>query len=205
MKKLLLIFYVAALFLTAYHATAQGLSDADRKASLKYLKDTRVALKKSVAGLSEEQVKFKPTPESWNIAECVEHLGIVEGALFGAIQQSIIPPADPARRSDVKQSDSDIWNLISSRSAKVKTNEAFVPSGKYSSFKETLAAFEDSRSKTTEYVKSTKDDFRNHYYEFPFGTTDIHQVVVFMAGHTDRHTQQIEEVKADPNFPKKKL
>jgi len=28
-------------------------------------------------------------------------------------------------------------------------------------------------------------------------------VIIFMAGHTARHTAQIEEVKADANYPKK--
>jgi hypothetical protein len=34
------------------------------------------------------------------------------------------------------------------------------------------------------------------------GSFDCYQMVLFMAAHSYRHTQQIEEVKADPNFPK---
>ena len=53
-----------------------------------------------------------------------------------------------------------------------------------------------------EYIKSTKDDLRNHYSKMPFGTLDGFQIVIFMTGHTARHTAQIESIKAEPNFPK---
>ena len=34
-----------------------------------------------------------------------------------------------------------------------------------------------------------------------FGTLDLYQWVLLSAGHTARHTQQIEEVKRSPGFP----
>jgi hypothetical protein len=36
----------------------------------------------------------------------------------------------------------------------------------------------------------------------PLGELDAHEWMLFMASHSARHTKQIEEVKADPNFPK---
>jgi hypothetical protein len=35
------------------------------------------------------------------------------------------------------------------------------------------------------------------------GELDAYQWMLFMAAHSKRHLAQIEEVKADPNFPKK--
>jgi hypothetical protein len=32
---------------------------------------------------------------------------------------------------------------------------------------------------------------------------DAYEWLIFMSAHTKRHTLQIEEVKADPKFPKK--
>jgi len=31
---------------------------------------------------------------------------------------------------------------------------------------------------------------------------DGYEFILFIAGHSERHTKQIAEVKADPNFPK---
>jgi hypothetical protein len=39
--------------------------------------------------------------------------------------------------------------------------------------------------------------------ESPFGKQmDAYEWILFIAAHSDRHTKQILEVKADPNFPK---
>ena len=34
-------------------------------------------------------------------------------------------------------------------------------------------------------------------------TLDAYEWLLFLAAHSERHTKQIDEVKADPNFPKK--
>ena len=67
---------------------------------------------------------------------------------------------------------------------------------------EALASFMKNREKLIEYVKSTNEDLRNHVATLPFGMIDSYQFVLFIAAHSNRHTQQIIEVKADPNYPK---
>ena len=52
---------------------------------------------------------------------------------------------------------------------------------------------------------STQDDLRDHFRDHPvpaIGTLDAYQWILLISGHTRRHTAQILEVKADPNFPK---
>jgi hypothetical protein len=67
-----------------------------------------------------------------------------------------------------------------------------------------LKHFQESRAKTIEFLKDTKE-LRQHALESaPLGKTlDGYEWVLFIAAHSERHTKQIEEVKADPNFPKK--
>jgi hypothetical protein len=48
------------------------------------------------------------------------------------------------------------------------------------------------------------EDLCNHYTVMPFTAFDSFQVLVFISGHSARHTTQIEEVMANANFPKKK-
>jgi hypothetical protein len=43
---------------------------------------------------------------------------------------------------------------------------------------------------------------RNHVAQMPFGYIDAYQLIVFISAHTRRHIMQIEEVKANPAFPK---
>jgi hypothetical protein len=51
-------------------------------------------------------------------------------------------------------------------------------------------------------VQGTDEDLRMHVGKMPFGKIDAYQMVLMIAAHTNRHTQQLNEVKADPNFPK---
>ena len=44
---------------------------------------------------------------------------------------------------------------------------------------------------------------KRHYGQMPFGTIDAYQILMFISGHTERHVKQMEEVKADKNFPDK--
>ncbi|HEY0769759.1 MAG TPA: DinB family protein, partial [Sphingobacteriaceae bacterium] len=53
------------------------------------------------------------------------------------------------------------------------------------------------------YVKTTTDDLRNHYVDLPFGKLDAYQIILFMAAHSKRHTDQIDEILSNANFPKK--
>jgi hypothetical protein len=81
-----------------------------------------------------------------------------------------------------------------------------VPTGKFGSHEITVKEFTSKRDGTIKYINTTSDDMRNHFFTFPveaIGTLDAYQLLIFMAGHTKRHTLQIEEVKAHPSFPKK--
>ena len=94
--------------------------------------------------------------------------------------------------------------IITSRDQKVKTSEAFEPSGKFGSHVETVKAFVDKRGEHIEYLKTTEDDLRNHYGKLPFGTIDGLQILLFMSGHTERHVAQMEEVMAHTDFQRQR-
>jgi hypothetical protein len=123
--------------------------------------------------------------------------------IFGMMQGGLKGDADPSKRSEVKMTDEAIVGMISDRTNKVKTQDPFEPKNSFGSYAETVKAFKAKRDENIAYVKNTSDDLRNHYNEFPFGLVDTYQTILFMSGHTKRHTLQIEEVMANANFPKK--
>ena len=93
--------------------------------------------------------------------------------------------------------------MIESRAQKVKTAPAMEPQNTpYKSMDEAMKSFIADRTKLIAYVKATSEDLRNHVVTMPFASFDSYQMVLFIGAHSNRHTQQIEEVKADPNFPK---
>jgi hypothetical protein len=182
--------------------TSTGLTHAEREMTLKELAKTQERLTNTVEGLSNVKLNLKATPESWSVGECVEHLAISENMIGGMLQSSLQTPANSAMRDSVQISDKKLMGMITSRDVKVKTQEAFEPSGKFSSHNETVTEFVTKRNAHIEYVKTTKDDLRNDSGKLPFGMIDGVQILLFISGHTERHVAQMEEVMAHLEFPK---
>ncbi|TAI47800.1 DinB family protein [Flagellimonas allohymeniacidonis] len=200
MKKLVLP--IIALFFFSFSADTNKLTDDERATLIKYLEETRDHMKSVLDGLSEEQLNYKPTEESWSIAECAEHLAISENAFSGLIQKAVAAGPNPTLKDSVKLKDDQLFGIITDRSNKVKTAEPFEPSGKFGSHEDTVKAFMEKRGEHIEYVKTTEDDLRNRFSnDLPFGTVDGFQIVMFAAGHTERHVLQMEEVMKDREFP----
>jgi hypothetical protein len=199
MKKLVAPFVV--LLLLSFSLTGEKLTDEERKKAVSKLIGTHELMINTLDGLSEEQLDYKSTPESWSIAECVEHLAISEHSFSDLLKATLATAPDDAMRAAATMEDDQIYAMISSREKKVKTSEAFEPTGKFGSYQATLDALTAKRTEHIKYLESTDDDFRNHFKEMPFGTIDAYQMVLFMAGHTERHVKQMEEIMEDEDFP----
>jgi hypothetical protein len=200
MKKL---FLMASAVLMLSFLVVDPISKKERKDALKLLKDTEKGVKDQVKGLTEAQLKFKPAPDKWSVEECVKHIAKSEEMLWQMTDSIIKAAANPDKRSEIKMTDEQVLQRIEDRSTKIKTMEKLMPENiPFKDTEEALKSFKMNREKLIEYVKSTNEDLRNHIATMPFGMVDSYQMILFTAAHTNRHTQQIMEVKADPNFPK---
>ncbi len=180
------------------------LSASERESALNSLQATHDAFLKSIAGLSEKQWGFKPAPDRWSIAEVSEHIAVSESAIFGLVQKQIMmSPANPDKRPEVAGKDEIILTKVPDRSRKAQAPEFLKPTNRWATREELTKAFEDSRKATMDYVRTTNDDLRDHFGPHPMlGSLDAYQWILLISAHSERHTKQIEEVKADPNFPK---
>jgi hypothetical protein len=203
MKPFKLFLIVFALLTMNFGNAPEPLSKAERKFAVKLLRQTKEDLLKQTKGLSPVQLNFKPDAETWSIAECVEHIAISENNFNTFVQAALKEPADPQKRKEVKMTDEAVVKMITDRSYKVKTSEPFVPSGKFGSFEATLTEFATKRDNNIRYIQGTGDDLRNHFNDFPFGKIDTYQTILFMAGHSRRHIEQIKELMTHRNFPGK--
>ena len=194
---------VAIAFLcVATSALSQTLTAADRERGMQYLESTRQAVLDATAGLSEAQWNFKSAPDRWSVAEVVEHIAAAEDFLMAMVTNQVMKgPARPAG-DDVKAIDDLVVAKIPDRSKKAQAPEPIRPTNRYGSPQASLKHFSDARAQTEAFLK-THDDLREHAIDSPMGEKlDGYEWVLFVAGHSERHTKQINEVKADPNFPK---
>jgi uncharacterized damage-inducible protein DinB len=188
----------------AQAAAPATLSPEEREFALKNLQTTHDKFLQSIAGLSQKQWTFKPGPDRWSVAEVAEHITVSESTILGLIQKQVMAsPAAPEKREQVKGKDEMILQRMPDRSHKAQAPEFLRPTGRWPTEADVTKAFEESRKVTMDYVRTTNDDLRDHFFDHPvFGTMDGYQWLLLLSGHSARHTAQIEEVKADPNFPK---
>ncbi|HEU4575559.1 MAG TPA: DinB family protein [Chitinophagaceae bacterium] len=200
MKKLRML--LPALFLLSFTSVKQGLTDEERKAATDLLSQTEQGVFDAVKGLSEAQLTYKPGPDRWSVEDNAKHIAEAEQQLWTMVEAQIKQPANPDKRSDIKVTDQQVVQMIENRTQKVKTSPQLEPQNTpFKSLEEALASFKENREKLINYVKTTDDDLRNHVLTLPFGTYDAYQMILFIAAHSNRHTQQMDEVKADANYP----
>jgi hypothetical protein len=198
MKNLLSLLTLTVALAPAFAAT---LTPAERERAVAELTASRQVFLDSVAGLSPAQWNFKPDEKTWSVAECAEHIALSEDLLSGSVMKIAQGPAAPEKKSAVN--DDFILTAVVDRTHKFQAPETLRPKKTFATPQETVDHFKAAREKTIAYVQTTQDDLRAHFFDHPvLKTLDDYQWILFLSSHTRRHTAQLNEVKANPNFPK---
>jgi len=194
-----------ALITAAVPLLAGSLGQGERERAISELHATRKMFLDSVAGLSDAQWNFKPAPEVWSVAEVGEHIAVAEDTIFQLITERVMrSPAQPERRVEVEGKDAIVLEKLIDRSQKAQAPEVLRPTHRWPTQQALIDHFKESRDRTIAYVEHTQDALRDHFADHPlFKTLDGYQWILLLSAHSHRHTLQIEEVKANPNFPKK--
>jgi hypothetical protein len=182
---------------------AEPIPQGDRDRALSELYVSRKQFLDSVAGLTEAQWKFKAAPDRWSIVECAEHIALTEDLLLDGLPKMLQSPAEPQKRAAVKGKDEMVLKMSADRSKKVQAPEMLVPKHRWNTLAEAVDHFRQSRDRTLDYVRTTRDELRDHFFEHPaFGTIDTYQFILGISAHCTRHTMQLNEVKQSPGYPK---
>jgi len=193
-----------ALFLMAgaAAASAQELTQVEKDKALQYLETSKKGVLDATKGLSEAQWNFKPAPDRWSVAQVMEHIAAAEDFIRGMLKEKIMmAPAGEAGR-DIKKTDEGVLAMVPDRTTKLQAPEPLVPTNRFGSPEASIKHFVESRATTEDFLK-TATGLRDHVADSPMGKLDRYEIVLLIAAHSERHTKQINEVKADPNFPKK--
>lgn len=187
------------ILLASFISGDPTITEEERKNAIAYFKETQKALADEIKGLSENQLNWKPADTVWSAAGCVEHIALSEKNLFDWYSGLMKSPAAPEKRKELKFTDDMVKATLTNRSFRVKTREGFHPTGQ--SAAQSLLQFNECREALIKYMSETKEDLRNHVAETPVGMVDGYQLLLFLSAHTKRHTLQIAELKAHPDFP----
>src|SRR5580704_9429784 len=103
-----------------------------RQRVLDYLEQTKAAILTSTADFSEAQWRFKPSPEQWSAAECVEHIAVVERSLVGTLQRLATGPlASEVDLASARGKDEIILKAVPARRGTVQAPERARPTNRW--------------------------------------------------------------------------
>ena len=178
------------------------MTKAERAYLASQLSSSRDALLTKIKHLDQAQWTFKAAPDQWSIAQCVEHLILAEDLIFGEAQKTLHTPEVSRLEIATPDGDRQVLAQIEDRSKKAKAPAVLQPTGKFPTPESAAREFAKRRNNTIAYVKHTQDPLRSHVGDGPSqNTRDAYQFLLELAGHTVRHTAQIEEVKSATGFP----
>lgn len=195
---------VLALLAAPALVVAEEPAAADPRADLlAHMERTQKLFLDSIAGLTEAQWSWKPAPDKWSVGECAEHITRTEPMLRGLIAKMLSEPTDPAVLAKSHGKVETILTFIVDRSSKVQAPEPLNPmkAGEVRSRATIERDFPFERGRSYE-IAST-GDLLGHAMMSPVAEeVDALGWLYFLSGHVERHTLQIEEVKATAGFPR---
>jgi hypothetical protein len=189
-------------------ASAQEVNSAEIDQANLHLEQTRNGIIGALIGMSEAQWRFKPAPGVWSVAENMEHIIFVQERVLGLIHNQIATAPPSAADRNPGLVDAIIVNQFPNRLTRFPAPEALHPKGDY-----TLNEARDRMAANTRELAvclESVPNLRGHVLESPplkavskgeHTLMDGYQWILAVSAHTERHTKQILEVRADPDFP----
>jgi hypothetical protein len=193
---------------TATVATLESLTPSELNQALQHLEQTRKGVIGAIKGLSEQQWRYQPAPDIWSIAQNMEHILFVQERLLAMLRDQLpTAPEAPADRN-YELVDSIVINHFPNRLSKFPAPGGLHPKGDRELAEELDRVAANTR-RLAECLESTPG-LRQHVLESPplkavtkgeHQLMDGYQWILAASAHTERHTKQMLEVKADPGFP----
>ena len=172
------------------------ITSKERRLVIDELKESKSALLKSLKGLSERQVNFK-NKHSASIKDHILHATLSEQSLWKMIDMTL---KQPEQKFKIKLSDDKALFLLARNETELENFKS--AKTKWKTTDQIMDVFKTRRSELIKFAKTSTDDMRSHVLQMPVGYIDSYQMLLYIAAHTKRHIKKIEEIKADPVFPK---
>ncbi|MFL2434385.1 MAG: DinB family protein [Vicinamibacterales bacterium] len=183
--------------------SATLINQSERDHLVKLLIKSRDNVITSTDQLSTEQWTFRQNKESWSIGDNVEHLGLVEPILFGQVTSALVSDVNPNWEEATAGKESLLKEKLLDRSTRRDAPNAVLPVGGVQPAY-ALRVFKEHRDVSLQFTLETVKPLKAHTADHRrpvYGTLNAYQWLLFIAYHTLRHVEQIEDVTRAPGFP----
>jgi hypothetical protein len=165
---------------------------ADHEQILRLIAGSDAALVAAAAGVSDQDTWRRPEPERWSVLECVQHVVLVEDAVFARISVHSTPGAPPAEL----RREGQILRSMTKREHRFPAPEFLEPTGRYSSLAEALQEYRKRRARTVAFMEQYQEDPRNRTALHPaLGPVSCQDMFLVLALHPARRALQIYEAR----------
>lgn len=191
---------------TSAVAVEQTVAPADLDRARLYLQQTKSEIVGVMRNISDRQWMFRPSPDRWSIAEIVEHIVWVQERVLGRLREKLDGAPEGPVHPDYKRVDDIIIYQFPNRLTKFPTPAQ--PAGNLSR-SQALDRILANYYQLSESLDTTPWLRIRSIESFPlkavsngaYEQMDGYQWILAAAAHTERHTKQMLEVMADPDFP----
>jgi hypothetical protein len=171
---------------TAQQYTQRILSNVEGEDAIKVQKATAAKLKKAIHGLTPKQLKWKPEPGKWSIAEILAHLADAE--IVGSWRMRLTIGASG---TTIQPFDQDVWA------------SAFAYGNRDA--RHSLELFRVLRENNLVMLKALPAESWEHFgMHLERGKETITHVVRMFAGHDTNHLRQVEGIASQLKSSQKK-
>jgi uncharacterized damage-inducible protein DinB len=166
---------------------------------LRYLDDHRAELDRAIDSVPPDLRETRPAPDRWSVAEIVEHVAIVEERIRKLLtgQVEAAKAAGPGAEHEARAVPTFDERRILDRSRKITAHESLLPRSGMSAAA-ARAKLAEQQEAMRDFVRSTDGlALEGVIVQNPvLGPLNIHQWMMFVAGHEVRHAEQIREAAA---------
>lgn len=204
MKHITCTLLASIIIVVSFAQQTRLWNNDDRKYLIENLSRSRDSLIKESRNLTKAQWNFKESSDRWSINQIVEHLAIWELLLDREISQALIAGERP-ELNDEKRTDSSVIAFLKDEKPHItieytKPFTFTVPLG-LNQGENNVTWLLKMRDEAIGFVDSTNSNLRAYFLR-P-GRGNVHQVLITIFAHTDRHLGQIRKIKLNTNYPKK--
>ncbi len=201
--KILALLIAPAVLLANAHGGDGTLTAEEGAEIVALLQESRGRTLTRLASLSDEQWKFKPGPDRWSAGEVAEHLYLTETVFHRQVDRLMAGKPNSDWRKLTEGKTQVITKAVPDRTNRVQAPPDAVPSGKMSRA-DIINKYSAARARMIERARDRSTAYKAHLDDgsSPFGHLNAAHWIRFAALHNQRHNKQIDEVMADPKFPK---
>jgi hypothetical protein len=169
------------------------LTHKERRHLVTELKSSRTDFIKSLEGLSNKQLNFKPAKNKPSIKDCVFKIIATEKCLWTTAQASLNKKTEGLTNSF---EDEALTSVL--QQPKTFNCEEL----QFKSVKEAMKLYKNERTGLLRYVNTSTQNVRSHIVQTNLGNFDAYQLMLLNTIYCKYYTQQIDQIKSTPNFPK---